>query len=83
MPAKQITLAEQFKIHNYETAMFGKWHLGDAKEFLPTRHGFDEWYGIPYSNDMDWTMVTALLIVIYLLLQKMAKSWWGLSRSTP
>ena len=56
MPAKQITLAEQFKIHNYETAMFGKWHLGDSKEFLPTRHGFDEWYGIPYSNDMDWTI---------------------------
>ena len=56
MPAEQQTLAETFKEHNYATAMFGKWHLGDAPEFLPTRHGFDEWLGIPYSNDMDWTI---------------------------
>ena len=56
MPAEQQTLAETFKQHNYNTGMFGKWHLGDAPEFLPTRHGFDEWLGIPYSNDMDWTI---------------------------
>lgn len=56
MPAELQTLAETFKLHNYATAMFGKWHLGDADEFLPTRHGFDEWLGIPYSNDMDWTI---------------------------
>jgi arylsulfatase A len=56
MPAEQVTIAEQLKKYNYETAMFGKWHLGDAKDYLPTRHGFDEWYGIPYSNDMDWTI---------------------------
>ena len=56
MPAEQQTLAETFKQHNYATGMFGKWHLGDAPQFLPTRHGFDEWLGIPYSNDMDWTI---------------------------
>ncbi|MAV75046.1 MAG: arylsulfatase [Cellvibrionales bacterium] len=56
MPASQITLPEQLKQYNYATAMFGKWHLGDAPEFLPTRHGFDEWLGIPYSNDMDWAV---------------------------
>ncbi|MDB4431533.1 sulfatase [Pseudomonadales bacterium] len=56
MPAEQETLAEALKQHGYTTGMFGKWHLGDAPAFLPTRHGFDEWLGIPYSNDMDWTV---------------------------
>ncbi len=36
----------------YATAIFGKWHLGDAPQFLPLRHGFDEYFGLPYSNDM-------------------------------
>lgn len=48
----ELTMAEMFKSQGYSTAIFGKWHLGDAPEFLPTRHGFDEWYGLPYSNDM-------------------------------
>jgi len=46
------TLAEVLKTRGYATAIFGKWHLGDAPEFLPTRHGFDEYFGLPYSNDM-------------------------------
>ncbi|MEM9143654.1 MAG: sulfatase [Bacteroidota bacterium] len=50
--AGEITIAEMLKAKGYKTAIFGKWHLGDAQKFLPTRHGFDEWYGIPYSNDM-------------------------------
>ena len=50
------TMAEVFKRHGYLTALFGKWHLGDAPDLLPTRHGFDEWLGIPYSNDMDWSI---------------------------
>jgi arylsulfatase A-like enzyme len=49
---EETTLAEVFKSRGYATAIFGKWHLGDAPEFLPTRHGFDEYYGLPYSNDM-------------------------------
>lgn len=49
---KETTLPELLKPLGYKTAIFGKWHLGDAPQFLPTNHGFDEWYGIPYSNDM-------------------------------
>ena len=48
----ETTIAEMLKAEGYATAIYGKWHLGDAPEFLPTRHGFDEYYGIPFSNDM-------------------------------
>lgn len=48
----EVTLAELFKSKGYAAAVFGKWHLGHHPQFLPTRHGFDEFYGIPYSNDM-------------------------------
>lgn len=48
----EITIAELLRDLGYATAMLGKWHLGDAPEFLPTRHGFDSYYGLPYSNDM-------------------------------
>ncbi|MCR9265274.1 MAG: sulfatase [Flavobacteriaceae bacterium] len=48
----ETTLAEMLKEKGYATAIYGKWHLGHHKKFLPTRHGFDEWFGIPYSNDM-------------------------------
>ena len=56
IPKNQLTLAEVFQSNGYSTGIFGKWHLGDAAEFLPTRHGFDEYIGIPYSNDMDWNV---------------------------
>ena len=49
---KETTIAEMLKPLGYATACFGKWHLGHHKQFLPTRHGFDEFFGIPYSNDM-------------------------------
>ncbi|WDE96684.1 sulfatase [Lentisphaera profundi] len=49
----EYTLAEMFKSAGYATGMVGKWHLGHKAEFLPINHGFDSWYGIPYSNDMD------------------------------
>ncbi|MGZ8899493.1 MAG: sulfatase family protein, partial [Limisphaerales bacterium] len=49
---EEMTLAELVKQQRYATAIFGKWHLGHHPEFLPTRHGFDEYYGLPYSNDM-------------------------------
>ncbi len=48
----EITIAELLRDRGYATAIFGKWHLGDAPEFLPTRHGFDSYLGLPYSNDM-------------------------------
>ena len=50
--SREITLAELCKQRGYATACFGKWHLGHHKEFLPLQHGFDEYFGIPYSNDM-------------------------------
>ena len=46
------TLAETLKKKNYTCGAFGKWHLGDHPQFLPIHHGFDEYYGLPYSNDM-------------------------------
>ena len=49
---KEITIAETLKSVGYTTGCFGKWHLGDQPQFLPTAQGFDTYYGIPYSNDM-------------------------------
>jgi arylsulfatase A len=48
----ETTLAEVFKSRGYATAIYGKWHLGRPAPFLPTRQGFDEWFGVPYSHDM-------------------------------
>tara|TARA_Y100000588_G_scaffold97985_1_gene106458 strand:- start:5101 stop:6474 length:1374 start_codon:yes stop_codon:yes gene_type:complete len=50
----ETTLATQLKKAKYATKIVGKWHCGDQPEFLPTRHGFDEYFGIPYSNDMGY-----------------------------
>jgi arylsulfatase A len=48
----ETLLPEIMKSRGYATAIFGKWHLGDHPRFLPTRHGFDRYFGLPYSNDM-------------------------------
>jgi arylsulfatase A-like enzyme len=48
----EMTLGQLFKSRGYATAIFGKWHLGHHPQFLPPRHGFDEYLGLPYSNDM-------------------------------
>ncbi len=48
----ELTIAEMLKPLGFATGIFGKWHLGHLKEFLPLQHGFDEYVGIPYSNDM-------------------------------
>lgn len=53
LPASEHTLAEALKEQGYATACVGKWHLGHLPQYLPTRQGFDEYFGIPYSNDMD------------------------------
>ena len=50
--SEETTIAEVLKAKGYHTGIIGKWHLGHHKEFLPLQHGFDEYYGIPYSNDM-------------------------------
>ena len=48
----EVTLPRLLKECGYATKMIGKWHLGDQPEFLPSRHGFDSYFGLPYSNDM-------------------------------
>ena len=48
----EITIAEVLQEAGYATGMFGKWHLGDQVQFLPTRQGFDEFFGLPYSHDI-------------------------------
>ena len=53
LKSEEITIAEILKKKKYKTAMVGKWHLGHLPEFLPMNQGFDSYYGIPYSNDMD------------------------------
>jgi arylsulfatase A-like enzyme len=53
IPHGEITLAESLKARGYATMSVGKWHLGHLPPFLPTRHGFDHYFGVPYSNDMD------------------------------
>ncbi len=52
LPAEEVTLAELLRQHGYRTGIIGKWHLGDRAPFLPLQHGFDEFFGMPYSNDM-------------------------------
>ena len=52
LPHDEVTLAEILKARGYATGIYGKWHLGDQPGSLPTHHGFDEYAGLPYSNDM-------------------------------
>ena len=53
IPESEITIAEKLKEQNYKTAAVGKWHLGHKQKYLPLNNGFDYYYGIPYSNDMN------------------------------
>ncbi len=49
----EVTLAEMLKDNGYATSCIGKWHLGHKEKYMPNNQGFDEFYGVPYSNDMD------------------------------
>lgn len=53
LPQTERTIAKLLKESGYQTGAIGKWHLGHLPQYLPTRHGFDSYFGIPYSNDMD------------------------------
>lgn len=57
LPKDEITIADMLKNNGYKTAMLGKWHLGigNNNQHLPTRHGFEQWWGIPTSNDMFYS----------------------------
>ena len=52
LSSEETTIADILHDAGYRTKIIGKWHCGDQPEFLPLRHGFDEYYGLPYSNDM-------------------------------
>lgn len=53
LPAQEVTIAELLREAGYATGCIGKWHLGHLSQYLPAAHGFDEYFGLPYSNDMD------------------------------
>ncbi len=53
----EVTIATMLRAAGYATLAVGKWHCGDQPDFLPTNHGFDEWFGLPYSNDMGRQVV--------------------------
>ena len=56
LPQSEVTIPEILKGRGYATAMMGKWHLGHLPQHQPEKHGFDLYFGIPYSNDMDATL---------------------------
>ena len=53
LSTEEFTMAEMLKSAGYSTACIGKWHLAHKPEYMPNNHGFDYFYGVPYSNDMD------------------------------
>jgi len=53
LPDTEITIAQALKTEGYATQCIGKWHLGHAPEYLPCHRGFDHWFGLRYSNDME------------------------------
>ncbi|MFP6764241.1 MAG: sulfatase [Planctomycetaceae bacterium] len=69
--ADELTIAEVLKPRGYATAIFGKWHLGHHQKFLPLQHGFDEYFGLPYSNDM-WPYHPN---VLHLPMEQRLKRW--------
>ncbi|MFT5498022.1 MAG: arylsulfatase A, partial [Kiritimatiellia bacterium] len=68
---EETTIAEICKQKDYATACYGKWHLGHHKKFLPIQHGFDEYFGLPYSNDM-WPYHPG---VLHLPMEQRLKRW--------
>ena len=69
--ANEVTLAEICKQKGYATACYGKWHLGHHEKFLPMQHGFDDYFGLPYSNDM-WPYHPG---VLHLPMKERLKKW--------
>ena len=67
----EVTIAEICKQEDYATACYGKWHLGHHRKFLPMQHGFDDYFGLPYSNDM-WPFHPG---VMHLPMEKRLKRW--------
>ena len=68
---EEVTIAEICKEKGYATACYGKWHLGHHHKFLPMQHGFDDYFGLPYSNDM-WPYHPG---VLHLPMKERLKRW--------
>lgn len=58
LPLDEVTIAEALKTKGYHTGIIGKWHLGHLPQYIPTKQGFDYWFGTPYSNDMGKVFTT-------------------------
>jgi len=67
----EVTIADLYKQKGYATACYGKWHLGHHEKFLPLQHGFDDYFGLPYSNDM-WPYHPG---VLHLSMEERLKRW--------
>ena len=63
LPLSEVTIAELLKTRGYATAAIGKWHLGHLPQYLPMSQGFDEYFGIPYSNDMEMAPVPGATMI--------------------
>lgn len=77
LPHSEITIAELLKTRGYATAAVGKWHLGWQPEFLPMQQGFDSYFGIPYSNDMDATFVATPRENYFRSLKNPRREYWN------
>lgn len=77
LPASEITIAEALKTRGYATAAIGKWHLGFQPEYLPMKQGFDSYYGIPYSNDMDATYKAPTREDYFRFLKNPKREYWN------
>ncbi len=77
LPSSEITIAELLKTKGYATAAIGKWHLGWQSEFLPMKQGFDSYFGIPYSNDMDATFVATPRENYFRSLKNPKREYWN------
>lgn len=77
LPASEITIAELLKMRGYATAAIGKWHLGFQPEYLPMKQGFDSYFGIPYSNDMDATFKMNSRAEYFNFLKNPKREYWN------
>ena len=73
--ANETTLAEALRARGYATGIVGKWHLGHLPEHLPMVHGFDRWFGLPYSNDMQQTAERDAPFLASIFLRPRSEYW--------
>ncbi len=77
LPSSEVTIAEALKTRGYATAAVGKWHLGFQPQYLPMKQGFDSYFGIPYSNDMDGVVKYSARDEYLRLLKNPKREYWN------